>query len=280
MYKDRSHPKMPSSEDTPVSKLALFCSLVLVAIPGIIAIALQPLGLLLGASAGADAELPVPESQLRISIVVNSTILVSVTVLIGVYLTHTVQLRAPVVEALLRGRSVAAVFKHQVPPAVVVGSLAAGALVVYGWCQERTFPEFVHQWRAAGDLSMLARVLYGGVVEEILCRWGLMSLFVWLGWRLVQHGSGKPRAGVLWTGIVAAALLFWVGHLPLAYAHGLNTPLWICVIIGVNAVLGAGFGWLFWQRGLESAMLAHALAHVLAVMVSTFHSFVAGYAEV
>lgn len=280
MYKDRSHPKMPSSEDTPVSKLALFCSLVLVAIPGIIAIALQPLGLLLGASAGADAELPVPESQLRISIVVNSTILVSVTVLIGVYLTHTVQLRAPVVEALLRGRSVAAVFKHQVPPAVVVGSLAAGALVVYGWCQERTFPEFVHQWRAAGDLSMLARVLYGGVVEEILCRWGLMSLFVWLGWRLVQHGSGKPRDGVVWTGIVAAALLFGVGHLPSAYAHGLNTPLWICVIIGANAVLGAGFGWLFWQRGLESAMLAHALAHVLAVMLSTFQSFVAGYAEV
>ena len=35
-------------------------------------------------------------------------------------------------------------------------------------------------------------------------------------------------------------------------------------IVGANTVFGVLFGFLYWRRGLESAMVAHALAHVIA----------------
>ena len=33
-----------------------------------------------------------------------------------------------------------------------------------------------------------------------------------------------------------------------------------------NAAGGLIFGWLYWQKGLESAMLAHIFAHVVMVL--------------
>jgi membrane protease YdiL (CAAX protease family) len=36
------------------------------------------------------------------------------------------------------------------------------------------------------------------------------------------------------------------------------------VLVG-NSLPGMLFGWLFWRRGLEAAMIAHALAHLFAV---------------
>jgi hypothetical protein len=36
------------------------------------------------------------------------------------------------------------------------------------------------------------------------------------------------------------------------------------LIVAANALPGLLFGWLFWRRGLEAAMGAHALAHLFA----------------
>ncbi|MGH3441671.1 MAG: hypothetical protein ACRDUY_06425 [Nitriliruptorales bacterium] len=36
----------------------------------------------------------------------------------------------------------------------------------------------------------------------------------------------------------------------------------------LNGLLGAGFGWLFWRHGLESAIIGHVLANLVPVPVS------------
>jgi hypothetical protein len=38
----------------------------------------------------------------------------------------------------------------------------------------------------------------------------------------------------------------------------------VAYVVGGNAAAGILFGFLFWRHGLESAMIAHATAHVLA----------------
>lgn len=56
-----------------------------------------------------------------------------------------------------------------------------------------------------------------------------------------------------------------MGHLPVAsYLIGsLNGPV-VLFVVGLNATFGLLFGWLFWRRGLESAMVAHAVTHLVS----------------
>ena len=67
---------------------------------------------------------------------------------------------------------------------------------------------------------------------------------------------------MVWTAIVLAALLFGIAHLPAMAALVALTPLIVIRTVLLNALGGLLFGWLFWQRSLEVAMVAHAAFHV------------------
>jgi membrane protease YdiL (CAAX protease family) len=62
-------------------------------------------------------------------------------------------------------------------------------------------------------LPLTARVLYGGIAEELMVRWGLMTLLVWAVWRLRR--PERLSGWAYWAGALAAAFLFAIGHLPL-----------------------------------------------------------------
>ncbi|TKX75163.1 CPBP family intramembrane metalloprotease [Halorubrum sp. GN11_10-6_MGM] len=112
------------------------------------------------------------------------------------------------------------------------------------------------------------RFLYGGVTEELLLRFGLMSALTLAGWVLVGRRGDAPGPRVIWAAIAISAVLFGVGHLPaLAGAVGL-TPALVARTVLLNAVAGVAFGWLYWRRSLEAAMVAHAAFHVPLVALS------------
>lgn len=102
--------------------------------------------------------------------------------------------------------------------------------------------------------GMLAS-FYGGIVEEIQLRLFLLTLIAWLLTRL--HVSRPLALGIA---IVAAALLFGAGHLPLAAKLTTLDAAAIARVVGYNALLGLGFGWLYCKRGIEHAMIAHFCA--------------------
>lgn len=121
-------------------------------------------------------------------------------------------------------------------------------------------PSLVESWNAT---ATIVGMLYGGVVEEILMRWGLMSLIVLVAWKIFARHAPAPPPAAIWTGIVLAALIFAAGHLPVLMATGaeIAAPLLIRTLAW-NALLGLLFGWLYATRDLESAMLAHAGFHL------------------
>jgi membrane protease YdiL (CAAX protease family) len=125
---------------------------------------------------------------------------------------------------------------------------------------------------APGWWKGLLASFYGAIGEEVLCRLFLVTFFVWAGVRLLRRAS--PSTTIYVTAIVLAALLFGAGHLPqlAAVSGGLHAGAAI-EVVALNALCGLVFGWLFWRRGLEHAMLAHFSAdlvlHVAAPLVVT-----------
>jgi membrane protease YdiL (CAAX protease family) len=105
-------------------------------------------------------------------------------------------------------------------------------------------------------------VAYGGVNEEVLMRLFLVSLLAWLLARAWRRDAPAPGARMMWSAIVVVSVLFGLGHLPAAAMLGELTPDMVARVIVLNAVAGVAFGWLFWRRGLEAAMVAHAAAHL------------------
>ena len=114
---------------------------------------------------------------------------------------------------------------------------------------------------AAGDVltGLVAGMLYGGLTEEIMMRWGLVSLLAWAGMRVL----GRGRATIYAAAIVVGAVVFAAGHLPAASALAPLSRIGIARILLLNTIPGLVFGWLYWRRSLESAMAAHASVHVV-----------------
>lgn len=244
----------------PIRKrLKLAAGLWLAGMAGVVALSWTVLPQLLARS---PAEVPV-QVALAASIL-QSAVLVALAAWAGVVLAPSVGLRAPVAEAAVAGTGTWQALKPQVLPATAVGLLVGGLLTV--WTGQA--PQALKALSGAFEVPLVAKLLYGGITEEIMMRWGLMTALVWLLWRVLQKRIGPPKGSLVFAAIVVAALLFGVGHLPLAFGMGVEPsgPVVLYIVAG-NALPGMLFGWLYGRWGLEAAMLAHALAHATATVL-------------
>ena len=128
-------------------------------------------------------------------------------------------------------------------------------------------PEFVARAEQLNRfLPIPTRLLYGGVIEELLVRWGVLTLLAWAMWRAFQKGRGNPRSVYFVSAIVISSVLFGLGHLPLAVAlgTGITMPI-VLYVVAANSVFGLIAGYLYWRKGLEAAIMAHMMAHAVIV---------------
>ncbi len=148
----------------------------------------------------------------------------------------------------------------------LLGGLAGGAMLVAFF--ELAPPAITDAPLRAG-MPLVVRLLYGGITEELLLRWGFMTVLVWLAWRFVQKRQGAPRAAVVWTAILVSAVVFGLGHLPAAkFVVGYLDATIVAFITAGNSLFGILFGFLFWRYGLVSAIVAHALTHFVNYLVN------------
>ncbi|MCZ8014466.1 MAG: CPBP family glutamic-type intramembrane protease [Limnobacter sp.] len=238
-------------------KLAFLVALI--AIPGPVAISWLALPLLI------DIEsLTIPLQTLQIATALQSIVLVVLASGIGALLSAKVGLRAPVLSALASGGDVRAAIGLQLLPGVIGGFL--GAAVIIGFYEFAPSELAVLQER--GSIPFAARILYGGVTEEVLIRWGLMTILVWAGWRTLQRARAVPSDAIVWLGIGISALVFGVSHVPSVVAGmGGVSGMVVAYITFGNAIFGIVAGYLFWRYGLEAAITAHVLAHVIAYAI-------------
>ncbi len=212
------------------------------------------------------AGMPIGDMAFRGLALVNPVILLLIAVALGCRLAPKVALDAPLAGVVARGEPVAPVLRHQVGPAMLGGVAVALVLLGYGWLSRDWFANA--PTALAFQPPLLAKLLYGGIAEELLTRWGLMTLFIWFAWKLTGSPARVPT-WCYWTGALLAAALFAAGHLPVLYSLMPSPPLSLLVaVLAGNTLPGLLFGLLYWRRGLEAAMIAHALAHALAALVT------------
>lgn len=224
-------------------------------------------------------EVPLPEEaeaalreifsprQIRLLILINPTIMLVIAVIIGVVLYDRVHLTLPLFEKLAGKRAaevdLAGILKFGVSGGVVAGLLMIFTALLFSPHLPEEFTELGEELQ----LSLAGRFLYGGITEEILMRFGLMTFLVW-AFSLVYRSTG---AVIYWSGILIAAFLFAIAHLPVVFTS-VDDPtitLMLYVLLG-NSIGGIVFGWLYWKKGLESAFLAHIFAHVVMVAAEPF----------
>lgn len=155
---------------------------------------------------------------------------------------------------------------------------AAAEAIPYGlgtafaiFLADRLFSKYTPQLTSANtyiDLwKKLLASLYGGVMEEILMRLFLLSLFAWLLGKLAKNREPIKTPWVIWSAIAASAIIFGLGHLPATSAITDLSPIVVARAILLNGIGGLVFGWLYWKRSLAHAMFAHFITDLGILIV-------------
>lgn len=210
--------------------------------------------------------------------ILQGGIFLGVMVLAGLFFANRIGLGAPILEAWLDGKVVGPKIRSILVPSVLtglVGTLAIIGLEVLVFQpairnQNPVSADAVSLWNEPAAWKGLLASFYGGIDEEIVLRLFAMSLFAWLGTFLHRRSDGTPTSVVLWSANVIAAVLFGIGHLPLLSALTPLTTIIVMRTIVLNGLLGIAFGYLYWKRGLEAAMVSHFSADLLLHVVLAF----------
>jgi membrane protease YdiL (CAAX protease family) len=234
-------------------------------------IALLPYALELQSSTLASLELPFPLPVLLVIQTVQNAILFGVMIFFGMLLAKRIGLSAPILDSITQGEFASEKLRSLLPISIVLGIIASVLIIgldVYVF-QPALLNELGDKANALTQSAQPAAwkgflaSFYGGIAEEILLRLLVMSFFAWLGSFISKTSEGKPSNAVFWTANILAAVLFGLAHLPATASILPLTPLVITRAIVLNGVAGVVFGYLYWKRGLESAMISHFSADIV-----------------
>lgn len=222
------------------------------------------------------AKKPAPAALTILANTLQALLVAAVAAASGTLLTPRTGLGAPVFQALASGQPTAALLAEIWQPVLAYGAGGSLALITLYMLlfRPRLDRQTVHSVETQRrSLGLAGRIFYGGVVEEVIARWGFMGAFAWLGSWLPSalDSSGEASPELMWAAIVFSGLIFGMGHLPAAISAGARPSEWFfaqnfALILGESLL----FGWLFWQFGLLAAMLGHALYHLLWYVLDVF----------
>lgn len=237
--------------------------------PGLVTLGLPGLASLLFA-------LPEIPGAPRLALLINPAILLIVLAFAGTWAAPRAGLRSTI-GLRLSGTSERLVPRFAVPATLAGASLgfatALGDHATRALWQGAALlpPSLVEGWQPE---RLVTGLLYGGVVEEIMMRWGLMSLLLLGLWRFFARRDSAPPESAIRLAIASSAMLFAAGHLPALLAQGIPLELPIVLrTLAWNAVAGCLFGWIFARHDLESAMFAHAGFHIGILPAVALHAF-------
>lgn len=197
---------------------------------------------------------------------INPTIMLVGAIFIGVYFHEKVNLKVPILKSFISKTKIenaASIIKYG-----IIGGIIAGLLIsVFTYIFLPFLPDDFIKISEKFKLPVLTRFLYGGITEEVLIRFGFMTFLVWLMHTISKSLNNK----IYWVAIIISAIAFGIGHLPIVFMLVGNPTIQLVFYIIIGNVLGGLiFGYLYWKKGLEAAIIAHIFTHIVMLLGESF----------
>ncbi|XAM51816.1 hypothetical protein TVTCOM_19290 [Terrisporobacter vanillatitrophus] len=114
-------------------------------------------------------------------------------------------------------------------------------------------------------IYLLSGIIYGGIAEEVLLRLFTLSFIVFILYKVFARKKDKTNIpnSIYFISIFIAAILFAIGHLPMTMSiFGIVDMAVILRMLILNGIPGIFFGYLYWKKGLEYAIISHMFIHI------------------
>ena len=160
-------------------------------------------------------EVPVSLFVIVLASLIQTVVLFTIFIIIGLYLSKRIGFGSPILEGWLKGKDVRDYTKSILGISILLGLLVGIAIIgldflFHAFGTEITIAKVVPPlWQ--GFLACF----YGGIAEEIIMRLFLMTFLVWISSKIKKVDEGMPSGIGVWLAIILSAVLFGVGHLPI-----------------------------------------------------------------
>lgn len=207
----------------------------------------------------------VPLEGILVGFIINC-VLFFIFTFIGLFLSKKIDFGAPILERLTEKKDAITYLKSILGISIGLGILAGVLLLISDYLLS-------HFTGIGLDVSLppvwqgFLAAFYGGINEEILMRLLFMSLLIWIFFKIKKTDDGKPTHLSIWIAIIIAAIFFGIGHLALTSGLTTITPAIVTRAILLNGIGGIIFGWLYWKKGLESAIISHFSADIIIYVI-------------
>jgi|SRR5690554_4489888 len=194
--------------------------------------------------------------EFKLLSLINPTFLLVIAVTVGTLLYDKVNFKLPILENLIWKLNNKINYQSILKFGALGGIISGVLISLFSLAYISHIPKELSEI----ETPVLARFLYGGITEEILLRFGFMTLIVWILHKILN----THKDSIYWTGIIISSLLFGIAHLPIVFMSVENPSITLMtyIILG-NSIGGIIFGWLYWKKGLETAMIAHIFTHIV-----------------
>ncbi|WP_281885312.1 type II CAAX prenyl endopeptidase Rce1 family protein [Paenibacillus sp. YYML68] len=210
----------------------------------------------------SDASNSLSRTTLLTITFVQTLLITSASAASGAYFTPKVGLMDEFLLALSNGHWLPEQLYLQLGIGIAAG-LPCGLVwvaVYYGYVRKRLDPATVRISESQRlQMGLWTRVASGGMTEEIIFRWGFLSLTMW-----ALSFVTDSITTAFWFGLFITGVLFGLAHIPGNVETGATaSPLLIATSVLGNlwVTLFCGYGLL--KFGLLTAITIHALFHVI-----------------
>lgn len=185
--------------------------------------------------------------------------------LAGHFWAQKLDLHSLVYDFFDEGTNVKKELLKSLKPAIISGVIYGIVMVSFDLIFRPILPELLQYPVVMPDFfQVIGSVFYGGIVEEIMLRFGFMTILL----NIFTFGGRKKKKWIVYLSIVLSAISFALGHYPATSILFEMTPIiWIRMFV-LNGLGGLIFGWLYYKYHLESAMVSHMTVHITVALIS------------
>ncbi|MFZ2310715.1 MAG: CPBP family glutamic-type intramembrane protease [Patescibacteria group bacterium] len=194
---------------------------------------------------------------------IQSIVLYSIAIFLGLLLVKRTGFKMPILDGSLKGKEAKKYLKSILGISISLGILAGILIILFSLPFGSLSSSFLQAEVSVSTWKSLLASFYGGISEEILLRLCLMTFLVWITFKIKKTKDGLPTTVGIWAAIIISSIIFGLGHLPVTSAITAITPIVVIRAIALNGIGGIIFGWLYWKKGLESAMISHFSADIV-----------------